>query len=215
MAIYTTTIKYMYDNGYTLACLKTYPIYDENYRTTLNNYILNHFWFREIGLETPELFNFYLGNTLNEIMPYYNQLFKSQLITIDPLINYKSTEENTKNNTNAGTTNTNSTLGNESTSNGKNVFSKPADGTVQMSEIEENVYATSVNLDKNVNTSSGTNTGTATSSNTAEEHYIKTLSGITGMSESELIIKYRKSIINVVNMILEDKSLNECFMGVY
>lgn len=65
--------------------LHNYPIFDENYREVLNRKILNHYYFREIGQETPDRFNFMLGTKMDEIMPYYNQLYMSTLIEYDPL----------------------------------------------------------------------------------------------------------------------------------
>lgn len=71
--------------GYPLA-LDDYPIFDENYRSVLNNKIISHFYFREIGQETPDRFNHYLRMKMHEIMPYYNQLYKTTLIEFDPLV---------------------------------------------------------------------------------------------------------------------------------
>lgn len=66
----------------------TFPIFDENYRIPLEHKIMRHFYLREIGFETIGLFQFMLGNKLNEIMPYYNQLYQSELIKFDPLQDY-------------------------------------------------------------------------------------------------------------------------------
>ena len=92
MSKYTTELRYIIESGYELKALKDYPIFDENYRQVLNKYILNHFWMREIGAETVGEFDLFLGNTLNEIMPYYNGLFKMAMSEIDPLTNYKYKE---------------------------------------------------------------------------------------------------------------------------
>lgn len=62
-----------------------YPIFDEAYRTTLNKKILKHYYMREIGEETVGLFKLRLDTTMNEIMPYYNQLYESALLKFDPL----------------------------------------------------------------------------------------------------------------------------------
>lgn len=62
-----------------------YPIFDENYRATLNKKILKHYYMREIGEETVGLFKLRLDTTMNEIMPYYNQLYESALLKFDPL----------------------------------------------------------------------------------------------------------------------------------
>jgi hypothetical protein len=67
MAKYTITIKSLIDNNFDFQ-MNSYPIFDENYRDTLNNNILNHYYENEIGFETASLFRFYLNQTLNEIM---------------------------------------------------------------------------------------------------------------------------------------------------
>ena len=55
-----------------------YPIFSEEHRAELNKKILKHFYFREICSETYAQWKFYLNRELEEIMPYYNELFKSQ-----------------------------------------------------------------------------------------------------------------------------------------
>lgn len=94
---YTTELRYLIENGFDLG-LKNYPIFDESYRETLNNKIINHYYFREIGFETAELFKRYLNTTLNEIMPFYNQLYKSELLEFNPFYNVDKTITSDKNN---------------------------------------------------------------------------------------------------------------------
>ena len=94
---YTTELRYLIENNFDIG-LKDYPIFDENYRESLNQKIINHYYFREIGFETAELFKRYLNNTMNEIMPYYNQLFKSELLEFNPFYNVDKTVTADKNN---------------------------------------------------------------------------------------------------------------------
>lgn len=61
-----------------------YPIYDEAYRPVLENKIINHFYFREIGAETVGQFQFMLARTMNEIMPVYNGLYQSAAMSFNP-----------------------------------------------------------------------------------------------------------------------------------
>lgn len=65
-----------------------FPIFDEMYRKTLETKIIKHYYFREIGFETVGLWQFYLDERLNLIMPYYNKLYTAFLKEIDPLSNY-------------------------------------------------------------------------------------------------------------------------------
>ena len=84
MANYTMEIRDLVNLGYHFA-LESYPIFDENYRSQLNEKIIAHYWYREIGQETPDRFNHYLRTRMNEIMPYYNKLYMSELIKFDPI----------------------------------------------------------------------------------------------------------------------------------
>ena len=65
--------------------LGEYPIYDNDYRTPLNAKIKTHFMYQEIGFETVEQFTFRMKARMNEIMPLYNELYKSTQIQYDPL----------------------------------------------------------------------------------------------------------------------------------
>lgn len=62
-----------------------FPIFDEDYRNVICTKILKHYYTREISEETVGLWKLRLDTRLNEIMPYYNQLYKSELIEFNPL----------------------------------------------------------------------------------------------------------------------------------
>lgn len=97
MSKYTTELRYLIENDFDIG-LKNYPIFDENYRALLNQKIINHYYFREIAMETAELFKRYLNTTMNEIMPYYNQLYKSELLEFNPFYNVDKIIVSDKNN---------------------------------------------------------------------------------------------------------------------
>lgn len=62
-----------------------YPIFSDSYKPTLEKKILMHYYTREISEETYSLWKLRLRSKLNEIMPYYNQLYNSELIKFNPL----------------------------------------------------------------------------------------------------------------------------------
>lgn len=70
-----------------------YPIWDDDYRTVLSSKIITHYYFYEIGVETPARFIVALSTKLNEIMVYYNQLYKTQLDGLPALIDIDLWEE--------------------------------------------------------------------------------------------------------------------------
>lgn len=77
----------------------SYPIFDEAYRAVLNKKILMHYYTREIGFETVGLWKLKLRTRLNEIMPYYNQLYESELLEFNPLYDVDYTKNYDKNGT--------------------------------------------------------------------------------------------------------------------
>lgn len=70
-----------------------FPIFDENYRSVLCQKILKHYYTREIGFETVGLWKLKLDTTMNEIMPYYNKLYESELLEFDPFADADYTKE--------------------------------------------------------------------------------------------------------------------------
>ena len=65
--------------------LADYPIFDETYRPILNGKLIEEYYHREIGVETIEMFVWRLRAKMNQIMPYYNQLYESTLIEYSAL----------------------------------------------------------------------------------------------------------------------------------
>lgn len=92
MSRYTTELRHLIESGFDLG-LSEYPIFDERYRSVLNKKIIDRYLFREIGLETAGRFRHFLKMRMNEIMVYYNQLYKSELIEIEPLTRLDYSED--------------------------------------------------------------------------------------------------------------------------
>lgn len=76
-----------------------YPIFDEEYRETLESKILRHYYTREISEETVALWKLRLNDKMNIIMPYYNKLYKSELLTFNPFYDTDLTRDYRKDDT--------------------------------------------------------------------------------------------------------------------
>lgn len=72
-----------------------FPIFDNDYKSVLCRKILKHYYTREIGFETVGLWKLKLNMMMNEIMPYYNKLYESELLKFNPLYDadYSKTHE--------------------------------------------------------------------------------------------------------------------------
>lgn len=154
-----------------------WPIFDESYRNVLETKILKHYYTREIGLETYGLWKLKLDTKLNEIMPYYNQLYKSALLDFNPLYDIDITRNHTGKKTgtealkgnvgvngqvivdNHGNVNTtdNTTVANTTTSENIDKFSATPQGAID--NLRNEKYLTNARMVNDTNTSNGTTTG--------------------------------------------------------
>ena len=205
------------------------PVYIPT-REELNKKILNYYRYREIGFETFGRFLFELETALNEIMPYYNQLYFSadQDFNITYNVDYRRTidrdREGTNNVQSSSTTNDTTNTTSNINSNSKDVNSATPQG--QLSITAQNIdtvsYADNVNWNKANSSDSATSTGTAstngnsTGNDTESESTIETTKGNFGVvSAQDLILKYRETILNIDQMIINDPRIAELFMLVY
>ena len=111
-----------------------FPIFDEGYRNVLETKILKHYYTREIGLETYGLWKLKLDTKLNEIMPFYNQLYKSALLEFNPLyeVDYTKTGNRDSSGTrdNSESSNESYEESNEYKENHEDSSSSSSDGTL-------------------------------------------------------------------------------------
>lgn len=212
MAKYTITIKTLIDNNFDFQ-MTQYPLFDENYRETLNHNILYHYYENEIGFETAPLFRLYLNQKLNEIMPYYNELYKAQKKLIDEnllLNNVNLTEQLSGQNATQSSSTSQST--NSGTSNNKNLFQDTPQGEISSTDIDNQTWATNLTLDKNTTNNTINDSSSATGSGT--NSYLKTIIGNNGGKFNiDLLNDIKNNLMNIDLMIIND--LNELFMGVF
>ena len=177
--------------------------------------IVDHYYMREIGFETPSLFEHYAKVTMQEIMEKYLPLIYSASIKYDPLVNVDYKEEFTRNIDN--TTESTSAGSNESSSNSSNlsVNSDTPQGQISKASILNGNYASSTSANENeiIDTTS-TETSSTGNGNTKED-YTKHVKGNSGVSATaqKMIEQYRQNIITIDKDII--KELNTLFMGLY
>ena len=171
----------------------------------LERKIIKHYYMREIGFETVERFKLALNETLNRIMPYYNELARSKKLVDDPISNYKLIEDSTRNTDN----DTTSTANSSGTTSGENT--QIYDDTPS-SELSDDVnYATT--RTRNSGTSSNSDSSTASGTSDTEDIYHREVQGLMNYSVQDMIAKYRENIINIEEMIVLE--LRDLFMLIY
>lgn len=156
--------------------------------------IIDHYYMREIGFETPALFKQRVKVAMQEIMEEKLPLIYSASIKYDPLVNVDFTETYTGNTQGDSTSN----------SNGINIHSDTPQSMISKSEILGGKYASSADGNELQDT---TNT-------TGSEDYTKTMRGNSGVSATaqKMIQQYRENIIMIDRDIIKD--LSKMFMGI-
>lgn len=180
----------------------TFPIFDENYRTVLEKKILKHFYTREISEETVGLWKLRLDTKLNEIMPYYNKLYKSELLEFNPLYTANLTRtkktdydsnRNTSNNGSGTGTNSNVSI---------DLYSDTPQGS--LTGVENETYLTNARKTTDTANSSSTATNSGTDALKSTEDYLETVVGFEGSDASDLLMKYRDTFLNIDMMIIDE-----------
>lgn len=211
-----------------------FPIFDENYRQVLCRKILKHYYTREIAHETVGRWKLALNAKLNEIMPYYNQLYKSELLEFNPFYDVNltrsregsGTSNRTSNNTetNSGTSKNVSSGSGTSNTDTMNRFSDTPQNSMDTQGITDSVPLTTVTKvnENNTTTNESTDTLTRNDSKTGNgteninntDKYIETVKGKQGTENySSLLKKFRETFLNIDMMIIEDCS--DCFFTLW
>lgn len=249
-----------------------WEIFNESYRKILCEKILRSYYTREICAETVGLWQLWLDSTLCEIMPMYNQLYKTTIYKFNPLYTTDMTTTFAKtvkgNDSKTGKTNSSNDdtrtddymttdSGNSSTTgktnhNSKNSHNESLSETNKYNDtpqggitgLETGKYLTDVRMihrsnltaDSNIengtnyaqNSSEGKTNNKGTTKNTGKSSAESSEIGISETTETwtekvigknnsenygQLLIEFRKSIINIDKMIIDE--LKPLFMQLW
>lgn len=152
-------------------------IFDEEYRPIICKKILKHYYTREIGAETVGLWLLWMNRKLEEILPYYNQLWSSAELEFDPFNDVDWTREGRKTGNNAEvTTETHSdTKTGSATEEVDNTYNESSSGTSgnthydkysdtpqgALNGVDNDTYLTNARKVTDAGTTSGQGSGTS------------------------------------------------------
>ena len=209
-----------------------FPLFDETYRLPLEKKILRHFYVREIGFETVGLWKYWLNVKLNEIMPYYNKLYSSALLDLDPFRDTDYTRSGTKagtqdEKTESSYTDEGANASQSATSDSGNrtaydLYSDTPQGA--LTGVENQTYLTDARKNTDTVSNSGQVTSSGTDTKTGErtdtktagnaENYFERIAGkMSSTPYSELLTKYRDTFLNIDMMVI--KEFEDCFLGLW
>lgn len=177
--------------------------------------IVDHYYMREIGFETPALFRHYAKLTMNEIMEKYLLLIYTKFLEYDPLssVDYDETYERrvTGNAEASGTSNSNSS----SNASGLNIASDTPEGQINKDKILNGEYASNTNASETQSKIQDETTTSQNSNSEQVETYIHHMEGDNGVivTNQYLIREFRELAENFDMQIIQD--LGKLFMGIY
>lgn len=173
-------IERSWDKIFTTKC----HFFDENYRKVLCKKILKHFYLREIGCETVGIWCMWMNTRLEEIMPYYNQLYESELIKFNPM---QDSDYTRKHNRQTDTTTEDTEDRTQETTG-----SKTAETNDTKDITSKRVIETTGSGKSTVN-DTGSKTGSTTLNDTKYDLYSDTPQGaLTGVESEEYLTNARK-----------------------
>ena len=207
MSKYTLQLRYIYeDKKYNLFDFP-YDLYDNDLKPLFQEKFFQHFMFYEIGFDTIGMFKQRLMSKLNDIFPYYKQLYETEIRAkgIDFMLNKDLKESYVR----ELISNTNSNQESNVTSNSLSTAG----------QLTPSLIANSEKIDKFMDSAQKDN-GTSNSITTGEnsgnrkEEYTLTRQGNIGITSSaELLTKWRETLLNIDLMIFEE--CNDLFMQIF
>lgn len=220
------------ENSYDKIFDSDIPIFDENYRLPLEKKILRHYYTREIGYETFGAWKLHLNNKMKEIMPYYNKLYNSELLTFEPLqdtdyyTNHSGSFNGETVDDNESTSRTTTSESGSSTDDQSNSLISRYSDTPQgaISDLQNNTYLTNATIndetrdDDSTYQNSGTNNNTSTMDNTRTiantDQYLDHVFGKRGTGTySKYLQEYRDTFLNIDMMIINE--LKDLFLNLW
>ena len=190
--------------------------FDEKYRKKLCSKILKHYYLQEIGFETVGQWMYHLNTRLEEIMPYYNQLYESEQIKFDPLNNVSVTRSHLMEFDGLVKTEDSGTRDSSTDSSYKDTNRMSDTPQGSLSGVESMRYLTQATITDGTSDQS-TNENTESQGKTItdnEENFKETVEGKHGVdSYSDLLMKYRDTFLNIDLQVIDE--FKDMFMGLW
>mgnify|MGYP006907164477 CR=1 FL=1 len=195
--------------------LPPYPVLSEDDRDRINRKIIQRYWFNEIGQETTGQFAWMLNESMNRIMPYYNQLYKAKIDNARKLLDETWDVDRTSallrktTSMDTGTAEGNTTA----TSNDLN---RMLDTPQARIENLDDGYLTNASKGESKTTGSNSVSDTRNSTANLDDSGTSTESGHRIRPEQwNNIVSIGRELLNIDNMIINDMELRDCFMQIW
>ena len=195
--------------------LPPYPVLSEDDRDRINRKIIQRYWFNEIGQETAGQFAWMLNESMNRIMPYYNQLYKAKIDNARNLLDETWDVDRTSVLLRK-TTSMDTGTAEGSTIATSNDLNRMLDTPQARIENLDDGYLTNASKGESKTTSSNSVSDTRNSTANLDDSGTSTESGHRIRPEQwNNIVSIGRELLNIDNMIVNDMELRDCFMHIW
>lgn len=204
MATYTIEVRSLVNNPFTQPFNFDYDFYtdDLTMKKDFEQKFINHYYFHEIGCETFDRWQHMLKARLNLKMPYYRQLYESELESkkLNFMLNKDLKETFIRE------------VNEESQSNSQSTGT----GTFKESSLNDGVAVVNLNEGNQTTENTNTSTGDVSSEGTnkqLEKTELISQGNIGVTSTAQLLKEWREVMINLNQIIIED--CHDLFINIY
>ena len=169
-----------------------YDMIDSETKSRFEKLFLKHYYLREIGFETIEMFRLKVNDRLQMILPRYNKLYAHQDDEINPYINSYLHEETHSEGTNE---------------NGETTNIESDDTTTQsdtpqgiLTDLKEGRYTSYATIQV------GNNETTTNGSGSNENDFERTIESLQGMTKQDAFRQYMMNLFSIDEMLVEEFS---------
>lgn len=177
--------------------------------------IVDYYYMREIGFETPALFRHYAKITMKMIMERYLPKIYSNFLEYDPLSNVDYDEVYTREITGENSNTGNSTSNSNQNAEGYNIINNTPQKRITKQDLETGAYASQTNQSETDTSIQDTTTTQNQGNSKTIETYTHHMEGDNGViiTNQRLVKEFRENIVAIDEEIIFE--LGSLFMAIY
>ena len=207
MSKYTLELRYLYEDENFKLFDFPYNLYNNDLKPWFEEKFYQHFMFYEIGFDTIGMFKQRLMSKLNDIYPYYRDLYETEIRSknIDFMLNKDLKESYVRELTSNSNSNQESNVTSNSLSTAGQLTPSLIANSQKIDKFMDSAQkdnSSSNSLSSGKTNSNSKEENTLTSQGNSKEEYTLTSQGNIGITSSaELLTKWRETLLNIDLMI--------------
>ena len=213
----TVELRKLVENGIKVWDFDYPSFYEGEQKAAFEQKVLDHYWFRQIGIETPARWLHAFRSRIRDIMPYYIQLYESEkymndikdpFATVDLTETFEEERTDTSVSSSRGSVSDTQYIQDDHT----RKFSNTPQGEIE--NLDSYMTEATVETTDDIHSSETATVGSAEGTATGKVKHTYTKFGAQGVTTfGHDMIEFRQSFLNIDLDII--KELNDLFLQVY